>query len=355
LASIINPGRREIKGRSALANNRCRTWVARREGEGVKDIDIAMTGPMARIVVDGLEQTFTLHRPADAGDPDAFFREIGPRIRGLATGSHTQVDAASMDRLPRLEIIANFGVGYDSVDAVAAGQRGIVVTNTPDVLTDEVADLAIGLLLAAIRQLPQADRHLREGRWLERPFPLTATLRGRKAGILGLGRIGKAIATRLEAFGIDVAYHGRRPQADVAYRYYPTLVGMAQDVDILMVVAPGGPETQHIVNAEVLQALGPDGVLVNVGRGSVVDERALIAALNARTILTVGLDVFEDEPRVPPELIAMEHVVLLPHVGSASVHTRNAMGQLVVDNLVSWFSGKGPLTPVAETPWPRPA
>src|SRR5215207_9804081 len=323
-------------------------------GEGVKDIDIAMTGPMARIVVDGLEQTFTLHRPADAGDPDAFFREIGPRIRGLATGSHTQVDAAYMDRLPRLEIIANFGVGYDSVDAAEAGRRGIVVTNTPDVLTEEVADLAIGLTLAAVRQLPQADRYLREGKWLERPFPLTATLRGRKAGILGLGRIGKAIATRLEAFGLEIAYHGRNPQTDVPYRYYPTLAGMAHDVHILMVVAPGGPGTKHIVNAEVLKALGPEGVLVNVGRGSVVDEQALIAALKAGTILTAGLDVFEDEPRVPLELVALDHVVLLPHVGSGSHHTRDAMGQLVVDNLVSWFAGKGPLTPVAETPWQSP-
>ena len=273
----------------------------------------------------------------------------------MATGSHANVDAGYMDRLPRLEIIANYGVGYDTVDAAEAGRRGIVVTNTPDVLTEEVADLAIGLMLATIRQLPQADRYLREGKWLARPFPLTATLRGRTVGILGLGRIGKSIAKRLEAFGLEIAYHGRSPQADVPYRYYPTLAGMAHDVHILMVVAPGGPETKHIVNAEVLEALGPEGVVVNVGRGSVVNERALIDALKARTILTAGLDVFEDEPRVPQELIALDHVVLLPHVGSGSVHTRNAMGQLVVDNLVSWFSGKGPLTPVSETPWSAPA
>jgi lactate dehydrogenase-like 2-hydroxyacid dehydrogenase len=321
----------------------------------VKDVEIAITGPMMRLVIDGLEQHFTVRAPADAADQEAFFRAFGPRIRGVATGSHTNVDAAYMDRLPRLEIIANYGVGYDSVDAAEAGRRGIVVTNTPDVLTEEVADLAIGLMLAAVRQLPQADRYLREGKWLERPFPLTASLRGRTVGILGLGRIGKAIATRLEAFGLEIAYHGRNPQTDVPYRYYPTLAGMAHDVHILMVVAPGGSETKQIVNAEVLKALGPEGVLINVGRGSVVDERALIAALTTRTILTAGLDVFEDEPRVPQELIALEHVVLLPHVGSGSVHTRNAMGQLVVDNLASWFSGKGPLTPVAETPWPRPA
>ncbi len=323
---------------------------------GLKDTEIAMTGPMMRLVADQLAQRFTLHRPAEAADQDTFFSEIAPRLRGLATsGGHRPVDAALMDRLPRLEIIANFGVGYDSVDAAEAGRRGIVVTNTPDVLTDEVADLAIGLLIATIRQLPQADRYLREGRWLERPFPLTATLRGRRVGILGLGRIGKAIAKRLEAFGLEVAYHGRSPQPDAPYRYYPTLTSMAQDVDVLMAVAPGGPETQHIVNAEVLEALGPEGVLVNVGRGSVLDERALIAALKAGTIRSAGLDVFEDEPRVPAELIAMEHVVLLPHVGSGSVHTRDAMGQLVVDNLVSWFAGQGPLTPVVETPWPQTA
>jgi lactate dehydrogenase-like 2-hydroxyacid dehydrogenase len=324
-------------------------------GAVVKDIEIAMTGPMMRLVADGLEQHFTVHRPSEAADQESFFREIGPGIRGVATGSHANVDAGYMDRLPRLEIIANYGVGYDTVDAAEAGRRGIVVTNTPDVLTEEVADLAIGLMLATIRQLPQADRYLREGKWLARPFPLTATLRGRTVGILGLGRIGKSIAKRLEAFGLEIAYHGRSPQADVPYRYYPTLAGMAHDVHILMVVAPGGPETKHIVNAEVLEALGPEGVVVNVGRGSVVNERALIDALKARTILTAGLDVFEDEPRVPQELIALDHVVLLPHVGSGSVHTRNAMGQLVVDNLVSWFSGKGPLTPVSETPWSAPA
>jgi lactate dehydrogenase-like 2-hydroxyacid dehydrogenase len=256
-----------------------------------------------------------------------------------------------MDKLPKLEIIANFGVGYDTIDAAEAGRRGIIVTNTPDVLTEEVADLAIGLLLATIRQLPQVDRYLRAGKWLEKPYPLTATLRDRKVGILGLGRIGKAVAKRLEAFGLEIGYHGRSAQKDVPYRFYPSLVEMAKDADVLMCVAPGGTETKGMVNAEVMRALGPDGVLINVGRGSVVDERALIEALRNKEILTAGLDVFEDEPRVPKELIEIEHAVLLPHVGSASVHTRNAMGQLVVDNLSSWFAGRGPLTPVAETPW----
>ena len=321
---------------------------------GLKDVDVMMLGSMRALVAEQLAQHFTFHPTPDAAEQEAFFNEVGPRIRGLATGGHKRVDGALMDRLPRLEVIANFGVGYDTVDAAEAGRRGIVVTNTPDVLTEEVADLAVALMLAAIRQLPQADRYLREGKWLERPFPLTATLRGRKVGILGLGRIGRAIARRLEAFGLEIAYHGRSPQSDAPYHYYPTLAEMAHDVHVLMAVAPGGAGTKHIVNAEVLKALGPDGVLVNVGRGSVVDEQALIAALKAGTILTAGLDVFEDEPRVPPELIALDNVVLLPHVGSGSHHTRDAMGQLVVDNLVSWFAGKGPLTPVAETPWRNP-
>jgi lactate dehydrogenase-like 2-hydroxyacid dehydrogenase len=306
---------------------------------------------MMPLIVEGVANTFTLHRLWEAQDQDGLLREIGRRVRGLAAGGSVMIDGALLDRLPKLEIIANMGVGYDRVDAVEAGRRGIIVTNTPDVLTEEVADLAIGLLIATVRQLPQVERYLRAGKWLQRDYPLTATLRGRKIGIVGLGRIGKAIAKRLEAFGLDIAYHGRNRQAGVAYRYYPDLIAMARDVDVLMCVAPGGPDTKHLVNREVLRALGPDGVVINVGRGSVVDERALIAALQAKEILTAGLDVFEDEPRVPQELIDIDHIVLLPHVGSASVHTRNAMGQLVVDNLVAWFSGKGPLTPVAETPW----
>ncbi len=317
----------------------------------LKGTHVLMTAPMMSLIAEGLDRAFTLHRAWQAPDPEKYIAEVAPRIRGLAAGGHVRVDGAFMDRLPKLEIVANFGVGYDSIDARAAAERGIVVTNTPDVLTDEVADLAIGLLLCTVRQLPQAERYLRQGKWLEKPFPLTTTLRGRKVGILGLGRIGKAIATRLEAFGVEIAYCGRNPQAGIGYRYCPSLVELARDVDVLMCVAPGGAETKHMVNAEVLRALGPNGILINVGRGSVVDERALIDALRSRTILSAGLDVFEDEPRVPPELIAIEHAVLLPHVGSASVETRNAMGQLVVDNLVSWFSGKGPVTPVAETPW----
>lgn len=315
--------------------------------------DILLVRPIMPLIEEGLTKHFTLHKLAEVPDEAAFFREVGPRIRGVAAGGAGKADRALIERLPALEVIANFGVGYDGIDVKAAAERGIIVTNTPDVLTGEVADLALGLLLATVRQIPQVDRYLRAGKWLEKPYPLTATLRERKVGILGLGRIGKAIAERCAAFGLDIAYHGRSRQEDVPYSYYDNLVAMARDVDVLMVVAPGGAATHHIVNAEVLEALGPDGILINVGRGTVVDEKALVAALRDRKILSAGLDVFEDEPRVPAELIAMDHVVLLPHVGSASVYTRNAMGQLVVDNLVSWFDGKGPKTPVVETPWPR--
>jgi lactate dehydrogenase-like 2-hydroxyacid dehydrogenase len=314
--------------------------------------DVLMTGPMPALVGEKLDAAFTLHRFFEAPDRDAFLREVGPRIRGIASGGgHGRTDGSVFDKLPNLEIISSFGVGYDHIDAAEAGRRGIIVTNTPDVLTDEVADLAIGLLLATVRQLPQGDRYLREGKWLKGAYPLSPTLRDRTVGILGLGRIGKAIAKRIEAFGIPVHYHTRTRQSDVPYPYHATLTDLAKAVDVLIVITPGGASTHHMVNADVLKALGPNGILVNVARGSVVDERALIEALRAKTILSAGLDVFEDEPRVPQELIEMEHVVLLPHLGSASVYTRKAMGQLVVDNLVSWFDGKGPLTPVPETPY----
>ena len=214
-------------------------------------------------------------------------------------------------------------------------RHGIVVTHTPGVLDDEVADTAMGLTIATVRQLPQAERYLREGKWLKAPYPLTPSLRGRTMGILGLGRIGKAIARRARAFGIEVVYHGRHAQPGAPYLYYPSLRAMAEACDILMVVAPGGAATRNIVNAEILQALGPDGVLINMARGSLVDEPALIEALRKRTILAAGLDVFADEPHVPAELLALDNAVLLPHVGSASLQTRQAMADLVVDNILA--------------------
>jgi lactate dehydrogenase-like 2-hydroxyacid dehydrogenase len=278
----------------------------------------------------------------------------GASVRGVAFchGSRP-FGAAAMARFPALEIVANFGVGYDGVDAAAAAARGVIVTNTPDVLTEEVADLTLGLLLATIRQLPQADRFVRDGGWLKGVFPFSTTLRTRSVGIVGLGRIGRAVARRLEGFGVPIAYHSRNRQPDAPYRYYPGLIAMAQDVDTLISIAPGGAATRGLIDAAVLAALGADGVLINVGRGSVVDEPALIEALRSRIIHAAGLDVFADEPRVPEALIGMPQVVLLPHVGSATHHTRAAMARLQADNLLSWFAGQGPLTPVEETPWPR--
>ncbi|MBD8905883.1 NAD(P)-dependent oxidoreductase [Methylorubrum zatmanii] len=298
-----------------------------------------------------LSERFRLHRLEEAPDRDAFLGAAGPRIRGLAVGAMCPIDARLFDRLPRLEIVASFGVGYDSIDVAEAHRRGIVVTNTPDVLSDEVADLALGLLLATIRRIPQADRYLRAGRWREGSFPLTTSLRERRVGILGLGRIGRAIARRLEGFGVAIAYHGRTPQADVAYTYHDSLLGLAKAVDVLIVASPGGPGTRGLVDAAVLAALGPEGIVVNIARGSVIDEAALIAALQAGTIHGAGLDVFENEPQVPQALIDLDQVVLLPHVGSGSHQTRAAMGRVLTDNLFSWFDGKGPVTPVPETPW----
>ena len=320
----------------------------------MSEFEVLMPGPLPALVISGLERGCKLHKLWEAPDRDAALKELSPRIRGVAAGGgHARMDGAFLSRLPKLEIVASYGVGYDHIDAKWAGAHNIVVTNTPDVLNEEVADTAIGLILCAVWQFPQADRYLRQGKWLQKPFPLTATLRDRRLGIVGLGRIGKAIAKRAETFGLKIVYHGRKPQADAGYEYFPSLIEMARAVDILLVITPGGPETKHLINAEILEALGPEGVLINVARGSVVDEAALIAALRERKIMSAGLDVFANEPRVPQELIDMEHVVLFPHVGSASVHTRNAMGQLVVDNLLSYAAARGPLTPVAETPWPR--
>jgi lactate dehydrogenase-like 2-hydroxyacid dehydrogenase len=313
--------------------------------------DLLTTGPLMPFMEDELGTLFVLQRLPKEGR-EGFLAGLAPRVRAIATAGAAPVNGELLATLPKLEIVANFGVGYDSVDAKAAAARGVVVTNTPDVLTDEVADLTVALLLATVRELPRAEKYLRAGKWLERPFPLTATLRDRTIGILGLGRIGQAIARRLEPFGRPIVYHSRHPVPGVPWRHYPDLVSMARDVDVLIVIAPGGPATKHIVNRAVLEALGSNGILINVARGSLVDEQALIEALRNKTILSAGLDVYADEPRVPKELIEMEHIVLLPHVGSASHVTRRAMGQLVIDNLKSWLAGKGPLTPVAETPWP---
>jgi lactate dehydrogenase-like 2-hydroxyacid dehydrogenase len=316
--------------------------------------DILLLGPPRPLVVDALSAAANVHKLAETKDRNALFAELGQRVRAMAVcGPVEPINEALMSRFPCLEIVSSFGVGYDHVDAKWAGAHGVTVTNTPDVLNEEVADTALGLLLCTVREFPQAERYLRAGKWVEKSYPLTkATLRDRKVGMVGMGRIGKAIARRLDAFGVPVVYHARNPQAGVAYRHYPSLLDMARDVDTLMVIVPGGLSTQNMINAAVFDALGPNGILINMARGSVVDEPALIQALRDRKIMSAGLDVFVKEPNVPKELIEMENVVLFPHLGSASVATRRAMDQLMVDNLLAWAAGKPPLTPVAETPWP---
>ncbi|WBQ05986.1 2-hydroxyacid dehydrogenase [Kribbella sp. CA-293567] len=309
---------------------------------------VLITGPMNEVVQTGLAEHFEVIRLWEAGDPDAVLAERAKEITAVATGG-AEIDGPFLDRLPALRLVASFGVGYDKIDATVAAERGVIVTNTPGVLDDEVADTAMGLLLMTARELSRAERHLRAGAWTERSYPLTkATLSGRTMGILGLGRIGEAIARRAQAFGISIAYHNRH-RKDVAYSYYSTLLELAAAVDILMIVIPGGDETRHLVDAQVLKALGTDGILINVARGTVVDEEALVEALRTNTILSAGLDVFEHEPEVHPGLLDLGNAVLLPHVGSASVPTRDAMGQLVVDNLVSWYETGKPLTPVQES------
>ncbi len=314
---------------------------------------LVMMGPMMPLVGETLAQRFTVLNLWEQADPLAFLDQHGAAVVGVAAGgvSKFRVDETLVSRLPNVKMIGSFGVGYDHIDAAAMQRRGIIVTHTPDVLNEEVADTTLALLLCAVREVPQADRYLREGKWLKAPYPLTASLRGRKAGIMGLGRIGKAIARRLEAFGVSVSYYGRTEQKGVSYPYFATPVALADAVDILISVLPGGKATEKLIGADVFAALGNNGVFVNIGRGTTVDEPALIKALQDKVILAAGLDVFTDEPRVPQALIDCPNTTLLPHVGSATHHTRRAMGQLVIDNLFAMLENKPPLTPVPETPW----
>jgi len=285
----------------------------------------------------------------ERADPSLLTDEMRRTVRGIA--SFGGIDAAMIDALPNLEIIANFGVGYDSVDARHAATRGVMVTNTPDVLTEEVADTTIGLVINTVREMYAAEKWLRDGDWVKKGnYRLSRlTLRGRRVGIFGMGRIGLAVAHRIEAFGLPIAYHNRRKVEGLSYEYHATLKGLAEAVDTLICIAPGGAATEKAINAEILSALGSNGVFVNIGRGSTVDEAALAAALKSDTIAAAGLDVFADEPNVPQALLDAPNTSLLPHVGSASDHTRRAMADLCVDNLVSWFTERRPLTPVPET------
>jgi lactate dehydrogenase-like 2-hydroxyacid dehydrogenase len=317
---------------------------------------ILIYGPKKPLIERGLAERFDVQIVHSPDDLAKLSPDQAANIRGMAITNLVKADGAMLKRFPKLEMVASFGVGYDHVDFRYAAEHNIVVTHTPDVLTDEVADTAIGLLIATLREFITADRYVREGRWAKQSYRLSpGSLRDRTIGIVGMGRIGQAIAKRLDAFGVPVVYHSRNPAAGVSHKHYPNLIEMATAVDTLIAITPGGASTLKMINAEVLKALGSRGVFINVARGSVVDEDALIAALQDGTIMAAGLDVFAHEPNVPEAFWAMDNVVLLPHIASASVATRNAMDQLVVDNLLNWFSGKPALTPVPETPFGKRA
>lgn len=314
-------------------------------------IDLLVYGPHKPIVDNGFPDQFVLHNFEKQADLERLAPAVVEKIRGMAITDSVPSGSTVQARFPKLEIMSSFGVGYDHIDTVHAREHNIVVTNTPDVLTEEVADVALGLLTATLREFVKADRYVRSGLWATQKYPLSVgSLRDRKVGMVGMGRIGQAIARRLDAARVPVVYHSRNPAAGLSYQHYPNLIEMAKAVDTLIVITPGGASTLKMINAEVMAALGPRGVIVNMARGSVVDEPALIHALKSGVILAAGLDVFATEPNVPDELRALQNVVLLPHIGSGSVVTRNAMDQLVVDNLKTWFAGKPPLTPVPETP-----
>ena len=308
---------------------------------------LVQIAPMLESVETRLGESYEVHRLWEAEDRDALLGRIGGTVRGAVTNGHHGIAPAVLERLGALEIVASYGVGYDAIDIAACKARGIRVTNTPDVLNDAVAELAVGLMIALCRRIPQADAWIRAGNWPSGSLGLTGELTGAHAGILGLGRIGKDIARRLQAMKMRVSYHGRREQSFEPFTFYADLAAMARDVDWLVVVAPGTAETRGIVSRRVLEALGPEGALVNVARGSIVDEPALVELLASGALGGAALDVFADEPRVPEALLTMENVVLSPHQGSATRKTRAAMGDLVVRNLAAHFAGDPLPTPVA--------
>jgi lactate dehydrogenase-like 2-hydroxyacid dehydrogenase len=291
-----------------------------------------------------LEADYTVHRLWQAPDRDAFVRQVAPRVELVVTTGGAGASRALIGQLPQLRLIACFGVGVDAIDLAAARERGIAVTNTPDVLTDDVADLAIGLMLAALRGIATADRYVRAGLWLKAHMPLQARVGGKRLGIVGMGRIGQAIAKRASAFGMSIAWNGPHAK-DLPWRYEPDLIALARNVDVLIAACPGGAATRGLISRAVLEALGA-GVFVNIARGSVVDETALVELLVGRRLGGAALDVFADEPRVPEALFALDHVVLQPHQASATRETRAAMGELVLDNMAAFVAGRPLLTPV---------
>ncbi len=310
-------------------------------------IDILVTAPLPPFLYEPLKADYRCHDHFRATGKDVLLREVGARVRGLVQGGGTVTPPTLLEALPGLEIISVFGVGYDGVPTDYCRKRAILVTNTPDVLTDDVADVAVALILMTGRGFVRANRFVQAGEWTRRSPDLTTKLSGRSVGILGLGRIGKAIAGRVSAMGMSVAYTGRTAQ-HVPYEFVAGLDALAAQVDFLVVACPGGPATRHLVDARILAALGSKGTLINIARGSIVDERALVQALSDGTIKSAGLDVFEDEPNIPQALLAMDNVVLLPHVGSATQQTRKAMGDLCKANLDRWFAERSVLTLIPE-------
>ncbi len=294
-----------------------------------------------------LQDEFTVHDRLHETGPAAFAL-AAKRIRAIAASGEAKVTRELIDRLPALEVISVFGVGYDGVDVAAAKEHGIPVSNTPDVLTDEVADMALALMLCVARRVPQADKFVRAGLWPAGAFPLTRKVSGARLGIVGLGRIGLAIAKRGAALGMSIAYTSRSAKPDSAHRYFASAAALAAEVDFLVAITPGGAGTRKLINAEVLRALGSKGYFINVARGSVADESALVEALQNGVIAGAGLDVYENEPHVPAALLALDNVVLTPHMASGTVQTRQAMADLALANLQAHFSGKPVLTPVPE-------
>ncbi len=309
-------------------------------------IDLLQVSQLPPFLVERLEKEYTLHDFVAPSDPDKLLEEVGPKIRGILAGGMKGPNANLINRLENLEIIASFSVGFDATDVVAAQARGVIVTHTPEVLTGDVADLAMTFILMAPRRIAEAERFLRAGKWTQGRMDLGTTVRGKRLGILGLGRIGKAVARRAEVFGLHIGYHDIKPMGDLPYRSYPTLLDLAAASDMLLVACEGGTATRGLVGADVLQALGPQGFLINTARGPIVDQPALVAALRDGRIAGAALDVFDGEPQVPAELMAMENVVLTPHIASSTHETRRAMADLVYDNLRAHFDGKPVLTPV---------
>jgi lactate dehydrogenase-like 2-hydroxyacid dehydrogenase len=300
---------------------------------------------MARLEED-LAKAYDVHPLWRESDPEAFLRARGAEFTGLVTSAVSGASGAVIDALPSLRVIASFGVGVDTIDLEAARRRGIAVSTTPDVLSDCVADLAFGMLVAVSRGIAASDRFVRRGAWLSARFPLTTRVSGKRLGIVGLGRIGRAIAKRAAGFDLEVRYHGRSAVPDAPHRFEPSVVELARWSDALVLSCAGGPATRHLVSAEVLEALGPRGFLVNVSRGSVVDEAALVRALSEKRLGGAALDVFEDEPNVPPALLGLDNVVLLPHVGSGTKETRAAMADLVLENLRAFYAEGRLVTPL---------